>query len=85
MVKPQHLHSPLTLERGAGCALSSFQRTLYANDCTSPSPIITYLKYSDDTAILVLLSESHDYQNTIAHFTQWCVHNPLHLNVINIK
>lgn len=42
-----------------GCVLSPFLYTLYTNDCDSPSPITTYYKYSDDTAILVLLSNNN--------------------------
>ncbi len=62
--------------------------TLYTNDCISPSPTTTYLKYSDDTAIIALLTDSNsvlDYYNTIAHFTQWCEGNFLHLSVTKTK
>ena len=58
-----------------GCVLSPFLYTLYTNDCISPSPNITYFKYSDDTAILGLLNDNNsimDYQNTISHFTHYC-------------
>lgn len=35
----------------------------------------TYLKYSDNTDILTLLTDNHsalDFHNTVAHFNQWC-------------
>lgn len=38
------------------CVLSPFLYTLYSNDCLSPSPFTKYFKYSDDTAILTLLT-----------------------------
>lgn len=71
-----------------GCCLSPFLYTLYTNDCTSPSPITTYFKYSDDTAILALLSNTDSitaYQQSITHFTQWCTDNFLELNVSKTK
>ncbi len=71
-----------------GCVLSPFLYTLYTNDCISPSPITTYFKYSDDTAILGLLSDNNSitaYQLSISHFTQWCTDNFLELNVAKTK
>lgn len=41
-----------------GCVLSPFMYTLYTNNCTSLSPITTYLKYSDNTAILFTSTHS---------------------------
>lgn len=43
-----------------GCVLSPFLYTLYTNDCITTSPNTTYLKYSDDTAILALLTDGDD-------------------------
>lgn len=46
------------------------------------------IKYSDDTAILALLTEDVpvlDYNTTISHFTHWCDNNHLHLNVAQTK
>ena len=71
-----------------GCVLSPFLYTLYTNDCISPSSITTYFKYSDDTAILGLLSDKNSitaYQRSISHFTQWCTDNFLELNVTKTK
>jgi len=59
-----------------GCVLSLFLYTLYTDDCTSPSPITTYLKYSDDTAILALVTDNPsalDYHNSVAQLQiPWC-------------
>ncbi|XP_059213666.1 scavenger receptor cysteine-rich type 1 protein M130-like [Centropristis striata] len=70
----------LTINTGApqGCVLSPFLFTFYTNDCTSRSPITTYLKYSDDTAILAFLT---DYHSTTTHFTKWCEDNHLYINI----
>ncbi len=53
-----------------GCVLSPVQYTLYTSDCTSPSPTTTYLKYSDDAAILALFTDKnftvdHEHHNTL--------------------
>ena len=76
----------LTTNTGAsqGSVLSPFSY----NDCTSPSHTTTCLKYSDDTAILALLSDTNsvlDYHNTVTHFSKWCTHNHLHLNISKTK
>ena len=46
----------------------------YTNVFLSPSFIAKYFKYSDDTAILSLLTDRDSvttYQQSAAHFTQW--------------
>ena len=71
-----------------GCVFSPFLYTLYTNDCLSPSPTIKYFKYSDDTAILALLTDTDSvtaYHQCITHFTQWCTDNHLLLNVTKTK
>ncbi len=71
-----------------GCVLSPFLYTLYTNDCLSPSPVTKYFKYSDDTAILALLSDQDSvtaYKHSVAHFSQWCKDNHLLLNVTKTK
>lgn len=68
--------------------MSPFLYTLYTNDCLSISPTTSYLKYSDDTAILALLSDNQstlDYHNTVTHFTKWCADNHLQINVNKTK
>lgn len=83
-------HPNHVLKHGApqGCVLRSFLYTLYTNDCISPSPTVTYVKYSDDTPILALRSDTNstlDDQNTVTHFTHWCTDNHLYVNVNKTK
>ena len=81
----------LTINTGVpqGCVLSPFLYILYTNDCISKSPITSYIKYSDDTAILTLLSDDNqstlDYHNTVSVFTKWCTDNHLQINVNKTK
>lgn len=69
------ISSSITINTGApqGCVLSPFFYTLwvYTNNCTSQSPTPLYLKYSDDTAIISLLTDNNsiqDHHNSISHF-----------------
>ncbi|KAK7880799.1 hypothetical protein WMY93_032562 [Mugilogobius chulae] len=71
-----------------GCVLSPFLYTLYTNDCISPSSVTTYFKYSDDTAILALLTDNNSiisYHSSVTHFIRWCSINSLELNVDKTK
>lgn len=71
-----------------GCVLSPFLFPLYTNECTSPSPVTTYIKYSDDTVVLGLLNNKNSvlsYQDSISHLTQWCSNNYLQMNVAKTK
>jgi len=70
------------------CVLSPFLFTLYTNDCTSPSSVTTYIKYSDDTVVLGLLNNKpsvSSFQDSISHLTQLCSDNYLQLNVAKTK
>lgn len=62
--------------------LSPFLYTLHTNDCTSLSPTITFLKYADNTTLLVSLQE---YHKSILQFNQWHKQNHLHLNLSKAK
>jgi len=53
-----------------GCVLSPFLYTLYTNDCRSVYPSTKFVRYSDDTAMLALLSDFASYQS---FFLQWYV------------
>lgn len=84
------LSDTITTNTGApqGCVLSPFLYTLYTNDCTSPTNITTYYKYSDDTAILALLNNQESvaaYNHSVTHFTQWCTNNHLYINSSKTK
>ena len=46
-----------------GCVLSQFVYTLYTNDCRSVDPSTKCVRFSDDTAMLALLSDFASYQS----------------------
>ena len=71
-----------------GCVLSPFLYTLYTNDCRSVDPSTQYVRFSDDTAMLALLSDFASYQSyvsSVVRFSSWCSNNFLHLNVSKTK
>ena len=71
-----------------GCVLSPFLFILYTNDCRSLDPSTQYYKFSDDAAILALLNDQNSfasYQQSVAHFSDWCTSNFLELNVSKTK
>ena len=71
-----------------GCVLSPFLYTLYTNDCRSVDPSTQYVRFSDDTAMLALLSDFVSYQSyvsSVVRFSSWCSNNFLYLNVPKTK
>ena len=58
------------------------------NDCRSFDPSTQFVRFSDDTAILALLSDFASYQSylcSVVRFSSWCSNNFLHLNVSKTK
>ena len=75
----------VTINTGApqGSVSSSVLFTLYTNDCTSSTANNYMIKFSDDTAILGLMSDTSDtleYKQVIQNFVQWCGEHFLILN-----
>ena len=71
-----------------GCILSPFLYTLYTSDCRSVDQSTQFVRFSDDTAMLALLSDFASYQSclsSVVRFSSWCSNNVLHLNVSKTK
>ena len=69
-----------------GCVLSPFVYTLYTNDCRSVDPSTQFVRFSDDTAMVALLSDCASYQSylsSVVRFSSWGSKQILHLNVSN--
>ena len=67
-----------------GCVLSPLLYTLYTIDCRSVDTSIQFVRFSDDTAMLGLLSDFalyQSYRSSVVRFSSWCSNNVLHLNV----
>ena len=90
-VRVGDIKSPvLVSNRGApqGCVLSPFLYTLYTNDCRSVDTSTQFVRFSDDTAMLALLSDFSSYQSclfSVVRLSSWCSKNLLHLNVSKTK
>ena len=81
-IKPPVLVS--NTDASKGCVVSPFVYTLNTNDCRSVDPSIQFVRFSDDTAMLTLLSDFVSYQSylsSVVRFSSWCSNNFLHLNV----
>ena len=81
------LSEPLTISTGApqGCVSSPVLFTLYTNECTCSTANNYMIKFSDDTAILGLMSDTSDtavYKHEIQNFVQWC---DKHFLILNVK
>ena len=71
-----------------GCVSSPFIFTLYTNDCVPSLPINTLVKFSDDSALVCLITISCDvkqYFSEITNLVKWCDENNLLLNVKKTK
>ena len=65
-----------------------FLYILYTDDYRSNDPVTTFLKFSDDAAILALLNDDSSfisYEKSVSQFAQWCSSNFLELNVSKTK
>ena len=54
---------------------------MYTNDCKPLSEQATYIKFSDDTAIVDKSESQSSFENEVEHFVGWCDSNFLDLNV----
>lgn len=80
--------STLTLNTGTpqGCVPSPLY-SLFTNDCLPIHPSNTIVKFADDTTIVGLITDNNEtaYREEIQHFTEWCSHNNLDLNITKTK
>lgn len=64
-----------------GCVSSPFLFTLYTNDSVSSQPNQRVIMYSNDTAILSLLTGNSDsHKVTVDGFVDWCNTHRLYIN-----
>ena len=66
--------------------VQAFQPPLTLNSCFQF--LYTCNRFSDDTAIVAVLSDFASYQSylsSVVHFSSWCIANFLHLNVSKMK
>ena len=69
-----------------GCVLSPLLFILYTNDCRSIRPNRYFIKFSDDTALLSLLSNDEiGHGPVLNYFVAWCDRSYLCLNATKTK
>ncbi|KAK1799050.1 hypothetical protein P4O66_007312 [Electrophorus voltai] len=81
--------STLTLSAGApqGCVLSPLLYSLDTYDCVATSSSTTFVKFTDDTVVMGLISgnDERPYLEEIKHLETWCQENNLLLNISKTK
>uniref|UniRef100_A0A8C1GTL4 Reverse transcriptase domain-containing protein n=1 Tax=Cyprinus carpio TaxID=7962 RepID=A0A8C1GTL4_CYPCA len=81
--------STITLHTGApqGCVLSPLLFTLLTHDCTSSHNSNLFIKYADDTTVVVLISnrDETNYRSEVSRLPGWCSDNNLSLNMEKMK
>ena len=90
VVKVSNLYSgPQVLNTGApqGCVLSPLLFTLFTNDCVSSDPSVSFVKFSDDTTLVGLVSNNDEgrYRKEVERLVGLCSDNNLELNVLKTK
>jgi len=69
-----------------GCCLSPFLYILYTDDCRSSRDNCHFVKFSDDAAILSMLTASESSnKDSLSDFVLWCDNNFLELNAFKTK
>ena len=83
------LSQPLILSTGApqGCVFSPLLYSLFTNDCRSNSNSTLVFKFSDDTTIEGLITNTDEtvYSSEVDQLVDWCGDNNLELNVSKTK
>lgn len=85
----RHTSSTLILNTGEpqGCVLGTLLYSLYAHYCVATSDSSTIIKFSDDAAVLGLITDNNEkaYLKEVEDLTQWCQDSNLLLNVSKTK
>ena len=83
------LSQPLILSTGApqGCVLSPLLYSHFTNDCRSNSNSTLVFKFSDDTTIEGLITNTDEtvYCSGVDQLVDWCEDNNLELNVLKTR